>query len=71
MQYELWARRRENKDYEFIQSFQDKNKSFSLIDSLDSSLYCEAIILLTDWMKESKCVMYKEFTKGKVLVRRK
>ena len=65
MQYELWARSRETKVYEFIKAFQDKNQSYCLLDQVDPNFYCEAIILLTEWQQQPKCVMFREL-KAKV-----
>jgi len=60
MQYELWARSRETKQYQFLEPFQDEVQKFYMIDKVDPELYYEAMIVKTDWGKMPECVMYKE-----------
>lgn len=63
MQYEVWGRSRETKKYEFIEAFQDEVQKFYMIDKVDPEFYYEAMVLLTEWQKEPKCIMYVELDK--------
>ena len=58
MQYELWARSRETKIYEFQDSFTNKNERDYRIDTVDTDLYDEALVLITDYNKEPKLDLY-------------
>ena len=59
--FELWARKRPINGYgnsfEFICQFEDYNYRFTAIDSLDRSVYQEAMIINENQM----CVMPVEF----------
>lgn len=60
--YQLWARKRqvENQDsnFEYITEFNDKIQQYSLIDTLDESIYQEAIVI-----SNGGCELYVEFEK--------
>lgn len=62
--YNLYARKREKPDFEYITSFENKNQEYSEIDKLDRGEYSEAIIV-----HESGCELYMEFKKPKVYKR--
>lgn len=70
MQYEVWARSRESKVYEFIEAFQNEQQKYYLLDQLDPEVYYEAMILKTEWNQIPVCILFKEITQGKVLRRR-
>ena len=70
MQYELWARSRETKVYEWIQSFQDESQFYYMLDLVDQSLYSEAMIVQTEWKQMPRYVMHVEYEEVKQLVRR-
>lgn len=63
MQYELWARSRESKVYEFQDSFTNENEKYYRIDTVDTEVYDEAIVLITDYNKEPKLELYVELDK--------
>jgi hypothetical protein len=63
MQYELWARSRESKVYEFQDSFTDESEKYYRIDTVDTEVYDEAMVLITDFDKEPKMVLYQELDK--------
>lgn len=63
MQYELFARSRETKVYEFQDSFTDEKERYYRIDTVDTDLYDEAIILITDFGKEPKLDLYIDLDK--------
>ena len=63
MQYELWARSRETKVYEFQDSFTDRNERDYRIDTVDREVYNEAMVLITDIGKEPKLDMYIDLDK--------
>lgn len=63
MQYELWARSRESKVYEFQDSFTDESEKYYRIDTVDTEVYDEAMVLVTDFDKEPKMVLYQELDK--------
>ena len=60
--YQLWARKRptENQEsnFEFITEFDDKIQEYSLIDTIDESIYQEAIVI-----SNRCCELYVEFEK--------
>ena len=62
--FELWAKRKDTGQYEFICSYQDyeNEKHNSMLDELDNGEYDEAIIL-----RDKFYVMMKIYEKGKVL----
>lgn len=62
--YNLYARKREKPDFEYITSFENKNQEYSEIDKLDRGEYSEAIIV-----HENGCELYMEFKKPKVYKR--
>lgn len=63
MQYELWARSRESKVYEFQDSFTNESEKYYRIDTVDTEVYDEAMVLITDFDKEPKMVLYQELDK--------
>lgn len=62
--FELWAKRKDTGQYEFICSYQDyeNERHNSMLDELDNGEYDEAIIL-----RDKFYVMMKIYEKGKVL----
>lgn len=60
--YQLWARKRpmENQEsnFELIAEFDDKIQQYCLVDSLDESIYQEAIVI-----SNGGCELYVEFEK--------
>ena len=71
MQYELWARSRETKVYEWIQSFQDESQFYYMLDLVDSELYSEAMIVQTEWKQQPRCIMCIELEEVKTLGRKR
>ena len=63
MQYELWARSRETGVYEFQDSFTNEQEKFYRIDTVDTEVYNEAMILQTDYGKEPKCDLFVDLDK--------
>ena len=63
MQYELWARTRESKVYEFQDSFTDEKEKYYRIDTVDTEIYDEAMVLVTDYGKEPKLDVYVDLDK--------
>ena len=66
--FELWAKKRpvngRGFPYEFIFNFSDENYKYTAMDTLDRSIYQEALIVRR---AEHSCVMYREFEKPMVL----
>ena len=60
--YNLYARKREKPEFEYITTFENKEQKYSEVDSLDESIYQEAIVV-----SENGCELYVEFNKPKVL----
>ena len=62
--FEVWAKRKDKGQYEFICSYQDyeNQKHYSMLDMLDNGEYDEAIIL-----RDKFYVLMKIYEKGKVL----
>ncbi len=62
--FEVWAKRKDTGQYEFICSYQDyeNEKHYSMLDMLDNGEYEEAII-----MEDKHYVLMKIYEKGKVL----
>jgi hypothetical protein len=62
--FEVWAKRKDTGQYEFICSYQDYEiqKHDSMLDMLDNGEYDEAIIL-----RDKFYVLMKIYEKGKVL----
>lgn len=62
--FEVWAKRKDTGQYEFICSYQDyeNEKHYSMLDMLDNGEYDEAIIL-----RDKHYVLMKIYEKGKVL----
>lgn len=60
--YQLWARKRpmENQEsnFELIAEFDDKIQQYCLVDTLDESIYQEAIVI-----SNGGCELYVEFEK--------
>ena len=63
--YNLYARKREKPEFEFILPFSNIEQKFSIIDELDENTYEEAIIV-----GPNGCELYVEFKqKPKTLVK--
>jgi hypothetical protein len=62
--YNLYAKKREKPNYEYITTFEDVKQKFYLVDELDRSIYQEAIVV-----SERGCELYVEFPETKVLRR--
>lgn len=64
--YELWARKRpiegKGSPYEFIFSFDNEYYKYNALDTLDHSIYEEAMVL-----RGQECILYVEFEKPLVL----
>ena len=62
--FEVWAKRKDTRQYEFICSYQDyeNEKHYSMLDMLDNGEYDEAIIL-----RDKFYVLMKIYEKSKVL----
>ena len=72
MQYELWARSKETKVYEFIDSFTNVNEKWSKMDLIDTDLYYEVMIVQTDFKSMPRLETYIDLDKKpKSLVKRK
>ena len=54
--YNLYARKREQPNFEYINTFENVNQKYSMIDELDKEIYKEAIVV-----SENGCEMYVEF----------
>lgn len=67
MQYELWARSKETKQYQHLQNFYDEIQKYYMLDSVDRDLYYEAMVIRTEWQQPPALVMYVEFPKAKTL----
>ena len=63
--YSLWARRRAvngvGSPYEFIFNFDNESYKYTALDTLDGSIYQEAMIT-----RENDCIMYVELEKPNV-----
>lgn len=66
--FELWAKKRpvdgRGFPYEFIFNFNDESYTYTAMDTLDRSVYQEALIVRS---VDHSCVMYREFEKPMVL----
>lgn len=66
--FELWAKKRpvdgRGFPYEFIFNFSDESYKYTAMDTLDRSIYQEALIVRS---ADHSCVMYREFEKPMVL----
>ena len=62
--FEVWGKRKDTGKYEYICGYEDfeRDKSYSMLDLIDSSIYEEAIIL-----KDKNYYMMKIYEKSKVL----
>lgn len=64
--FELWARRRKVNGvgfpYEFIFNFDNEYYKYTALDTLDHSIYEEAMVL-----RGQECILYVEFEKPLVL----
>lgn len=63
--YNLYARKREKPNYEYITTFENKDQKYCEVDKLDESIYQEAIVV-----SEQGCELYVEFQKPKVYKKR-
>ncbi len=63
--YSLWARRRAvngvGSPYEFIFNFDNESYKYTALDTLDESIYQEAMVT-----RENDCIMYVELEKPNV-----
>lgn len=63
--FELWARKRAvngvGSPYEFIFNFDNESYKYTALDTLDESIYQEAMIT-----RENDCIMYVELEKPNV-----
>jgi hypothetical protein len=60
--YNLYARKREKPNFEYITTFEKKEQKYSEVDKLDETIYQEAIVV-----SDQGCEMYVEFQKPKNL----
>ena len=60
--FNLWARKREKPDFEYITTFENECQKYYMVDTLDESVYKEAIIV-----SERGCELYVEFPKPMIL----
>jgi len=63
--YNLYAKKREKPEFEYILTFNNLEQKFSIIDGLDENIYKEAIVI-----SERGCELYVEFEKPKTLIKR-
>ena len=59
--YNLYAKKREKPQFEYITTFNNQQEKYSEINKLDHSIYQEAIVV-----SEQGCELYVEFEKPKV-----
>lgn len=63
--FELWARKRAvngiGSPYEFIFNFDNESYKYTALDTLDESIYQEAMVT-----RENDCIMYVELEKPNV-----
>ena len=59
--YNLYAKKREKPQFEYITTFENKEQKYSEVDKLDPNTYQEAIVV-----SEEGCELYVEFEKPKV-----
>ena len=59
--YNLYAKKREKPSFEYITTFYNIEQKYSMVDSLDESIYQEAIVV-----SEEGCELYVEFQKPKI-----
>lgn len=68
--FELWGRKRPvdgiGHVYEFIFSFDNEDYKYTALDTLDRSIYKEAMIV-----RGQDCILYVEFEKPLVLKRKR
>ena len=66
--YELWAKKRplerKGNQYELVDTFYDEQQKNFMIDSLDRSIYMEAMVI-----KDKVCILYREFPKPIILTK--
>lgn len=60
--YNLYARKREKPEFEYITTFNNEEQKYYMVDLLDEDIYKEAIVV-----SERGCELYVEFQKPKVL----
>lgn len=63
MRYELWARSRESGVFEFQDSFTDEKEKYYRLDTVDTELYKEAMVLITDINKTPVLDLYVDLSK--------
>lgn len=54
--YNLFAKKRVKPQFEYITTFENEDQKYSMVDSLDESIYQEAIVV-----SERGCELYVEF----------
>lgn len=68
--FQLWAKKRpiegKGSPYEFIFSFDNEDYKYTALDTLDRSIYKEAMIV-----RGQDCILYVEFEKPLVLKRKR
>lgn len=68
--FQLWAKKRpidgKGSPYEFIFSFDNEDYKYTALDTLDCSIYEEAMIV-----RGQDCILYVEFEKPLVLKRKR
>lgn len=68
--FQLWAKKRpidgKGSPYEFIFSFDNEDYKYTALDTLDRSIYEEAMIV-----RGQDCILYVEFEKPLVLKRKR
>ena len=60
--FEVWAKRKDTGQYEFIDGYEDGNRNQFMLDMLNNGEYDEAIVL-----KDKSYILMKIYEKGKVL----
>ena len=63
--YNLYARKREKPEFEYITTFYNEEQKYYMVDTLDEDIYKEAIVV-----SERGCELYVEF-KQKVKEKKK
>lgn len=68
--FQLWAKKRpidgKGSPYEFIFSFDNEDYKYTALDTLNRSIYEEAMIVM-----DQDCILYVEFEKPLVLKRKR
>ncbi len=68
--YELWARRYKTKstgyNFEHIMDFYNEEYKYTALDTLDKSVYQEAMVI-----KQNSCVLYVELDEKQKILKKK